>query len=104
MEFLGKQAFENQHKESVFGNPDMGFFDKKTLEDFVDQNLDMILVEMKVEAFVPKAAKGSVHQCYNQNQDKLDSIEDIYNLVVAATSHNMVFQLVNDDYEYMWLL
>ena len=67
MEFLGKQAFEHQHKEFVVGNPDRGCFDKKTLKDYVDQNLATILVEMKVVEFGHVAAKGSIHQCYNPN-------------------------------------
>ena len=95
MELLEKQVFEHQHKESTAGNPDRGSFDKKTLEDYVDQNLDMILAEMKFEAFALVATKGSIHQCYNPNQDILDSVENRYNLVVAATPHNMVIQLVN---------
>ena len=89
MEFL-----EQQHKKSVVSNPDRGCFEKKTLEDSVDQNLDMILVEMKFEAFAPKVAKGSVHQCYNLNYDNLDSV-DMYNQVAVVTSHKMVDLLVN---------
>ena len=46
MEFLEERAFEHQHKESTAGNLDRGCFDKKTLEDYVNQNLDMILVEI----------------------------------------------------------
>ena len=67
MELLEQQAFEHQHKEFVVGNPDRGCFEKKMREDSIDQNLDMILVEMKFEAFTPDVAKGSVHQCYNPN-------------------------------------
>ena len=67
MEFLGKQTFEHQHKESATDNPYRCCFDKKTLDDSVDQNLGMILVEMKVVAFSPVAANGSIHQCYNPN-------------------------------------
>ena len=65
------------------------------LEDFVDQNLGTLLVEMKVVAFALVAAKGSIHQDYNPNLNSLDLVEGRYNLVVAATSHNMVIQLVN---------
>ena len=67
MELLEQQAFEHHHKESAASNLDRGCFEKQALEDFVDQNLDMIFVEMKFEAFAPMAAKGSVHQCYNLN-------------------------------------
>ena len=67
MELLEQHVFEHQHKESTNGNPNRGFFGKQTLEDFVDQNLDMILVEMKFEAFALVATKGSVHQRYNPN-------------------------------------
>ena len=45
MELLDQHAFEHQHKESAAGILDRGCFDKKTLEDSVDQNLDMVLVE-----------------------------------------------------------
>ena len=58
MEFLGKQVFEHQHKEFVSSNLDRGCFDRKMLEDSVDQNLGMILVEMKVVEFAPMAANG----------------------------------------------
>ena len=67
MEFLGKQAFEHQHEESIVGNPDRGYFDRKTINDTIDQNRGTIFVEMKVVAFAPVAAKGSVHQFYNPN-------------------------------------
>ena len=62
MELLEQQDFEHQHKESAIGNPDRGCFEKKTLEDPIDKNLDMILVEMKSEVFVPEDAKGYIHQ------------------------------------------
>ena len=95
MEFLGKQAFEHLHKESVVGNPDRGCFDRQMLEDSVDQNLSTLLVEMKVVEFALVATKGSIHQYHNPNQDRSDLVVDRYNLVAAATSHNMVIQLVN---------
>ena len=65
MEFLWQQVFEHQNMEFVAGNLDRGCFDKKTLEDSIDQNLGMILVEMKIVAFALVAAKGSIHQYYN---------------------------------------
>ena len=49
------------------GNLDRGCFAWQMLESSVHQNLDMVLVDMKFEEFVPMAAKGSVHQGYNQN-------------------------------------
>ena len=58
---------EHQHREYAASNPDRGFFDRKTLEDSVDQNLGMLLVEMKVVSFALVDTKGSVHQYYNPN-------------------------------------
>ena len=89
MEFLEQQAFEHQHKESTAGNLDRGCFEKKILEDSIDQNLDMILVEMKSEVFYLEVSKWSIHQCYNPNQNDLDSVYR-YNQVVAVTSHKIV--------------
>ena len=67
MEFLRQQAFEHQHKEYVSSNLDRGCFDRQMLEDSIDQNLGMLLVEMRVVAFVLVATKGSSHQDYNPN-------------------------------------
>ena len=67
MELLGQQVFEHQHTESAASNPDRSFSEWQMLGNYVDQNLDMILVEMKFEEFAPVAVKGSVQQCYNPN-------------------------------------
>ena len=80
--------------EFAVGNPDRGCFAWKMLESSVDQNLEMILVEMKFAEFALMAAKGSVHQDYNPSLYKLDSV-DMYNQIVFVTPHKMVDQLVN---------
>ena len=62
MELIRKNAFECHHKEFFLGNPDRGFFEKKTLQHSIDQNLGKLLVVgMIVVLFAILAAKVSFH-------------------------------------------
>ena len=94
MELLRQQVFEHRHMGFVAGNPNRGCFAWQTLGSSVDQNLDMLLVEMKFAEFALVATKGFIHQDYNPNLYKLDSV-DMYHQIVFVASHKMVDKLVN---------